>query len=143
MLLATNGAALWSLALQHVQRNRDKLSLYRDEVDLGPFLNKTLNPAEVRQPRALQHPQRQSSAGPQGWAGGHSQAKLWIAMRCQLIWECPHSTVGGDSGTNGLGFILPSLILELSSFVSGITLTRGFVDIESQPASLPAAWALF
>lgn len=78
MLLATNGAVLWSLALEHVQR--DKLCLFRDEVDLGPSLIKALTPAEAGQPKALQHPQRQSSAGPQGWAGGHSQAKLWTGL---------------------------------------------------------------
>lgn len=49
-----------------------KLCLYRNEVDWGPPLFKTLTPVEARQPKALQHPHRQSSAGPQGWPGGHS-----------------------------------------------------------------------
>lgn len=80
MLLAMNGAALWSLALQHVRRSRDKLCLYRDEVDLGPSLIKTLTPVGAGQPKALQHPHGQSSAGPQGWAGGHPQAKLWTGL---------------------------------------------------------------
>lgn len=80
-----------------------KLCLYRNEVDWGPPLFKTLTPVEARQPKALQHPPQAELSWPPGlaWRSLLGKALARIAMRGQVIWEWPHSTAGGDPGRMG------------------------------------------
>lgn len=68
----------------------------------GPFSHQNLHPSsqtELSWPPGL------------GWESLAGKALDRAAMRCQLIWEQPCSTARGDSGSNGLVFSLPSLIL--------------------------------